>query len=74
MKTILRTVSEFPMKRIIKISMDVHSTSCTLCAIEPNICCEDPSLGECKIGVSAKNVLGFIERLKNRLPGDTDIE
>ena len=32
------------MKRILKISMDVHSTNYTLCAMEPTIGAEDLTL------------------------------
>ena len=62
------------MARIIKIGMDVHSTSYTLHALEPSLYDDELVLGTWKIGASAKNVLDVIEKLKKKLPGDVEIE
>lgn len=62
------------MTRIVKIGMDVHSTSYTLCALEPNLIGKDLVLGTWKIGASAKNVLDVVEKLKSKLSGDAEIE
>lgn len=64
------------MARIIKIGIDVHSTTYTLFAMEPAPYSygEDLVLGAWKVGASAKNVLDVIEQLKKMLPEDADIE
>lgn len=62
------------MKRIIKIGMDVHSTTFSLHCLEPDLLAEDHTLGTWKVAASAKNVLDVISKLKEKLDGDLDIE
>ena len=65
------------MKRIIKIGMDVHSTNYTLCAIECFFGEADRLLAETQVDPDYKNILKFIERLKekyNLVPGQYDIQ
>ena len=55
------------MKRIIKFGMDVHSTSYTLCAMEPIIGAEERVFGETKVEPDYKWIICFIESLKMKL-------
>ena len=55
------------MYRILKISMDVHSTNYTLCAMEPTIGAEDRIYGEVQVAPDYKAVICFIESLKLKL-------
>ena len=59
------------MYRIIKIGMDVHTTNFTLCAMEPVIGAEDRVFANIQVGPDYKNVILFIESLKQKL-GMTD--
>ena len=58
------------MYRIIKIGMDVHSTNYTLCAMEPAIGEEDRVFATVKVTPDYKNILMFIENLKQKLGPD----
>ena len=55
------------MYRIIKIGMDVHSKNYTLCAMEPVIGAEDRIFANTKVTPDHKNILMFIENLKQKL-------
>ena len=55
------------MNRILKIGMDVHSTNYTLCAMEPVIGAEDRIFANIKVTTDYKNILMFIENLKQKL-------
>lgn len=55
------------MYRIIKIGMDVHSKNYTLCAMEPVIGAEDRIFANIKVTPDHKNILMFIENLKQKL-------
>ena len=55
------------MKRILKIGMDVHTTNYTLCAMEPVIGEEDRIFATIKVTSDYKNILMFIENLKQKL-------
>ena len=55
------------MNRIVKIGMDVHSTNYTLCAMEPVLDGEDRIFANIQVTPDYKNVLQFIENLKNKL-------
>ena len=55
------------MKRILKIGMDVHTTNYTLCAMEPVIGEEDRVFATIKVTPDYKNILMFIENLKQKL-------
>ncbi len=55
------------MNRILKIGMDVHSTNYTLCAMEPVISAEDRIFANIKETPDYKNILMFIENLKQKL-------
>lgn len=55
------------MYRIIKIGMDVHSTNYTLCAMEPVIGAQDRIFANIKVTPDYKNILMFIENLKQKL-------
>ena len=55
------------MNRILKIGMDVHSTNYTLCAMEPVIGAEDRIFANIKVTQDYKNILMFIENLKQKL-------
>ena len=55
------------MNRILKIGMDVHSTNYTLCAMEPVIGAEDRIFANIKVTPDYKNILMFIENLKQKL-------
>ena len=58
------------MYRILKIGMDVHSTNYTLCAMEPVIGEEDRIFATIKVTPDYKNILMFIENLKQKLGHD----
>ena len=59
------------MTRIIKIGMDVHSTNYTLCALEPLIGEDDRVFANIKVTPDYKNILMFIDNLKQKLgPSD----
>ena len=59
------------MNRIIKIGMDVHSTNYTLCAMEPTLDGEDRVFANIQVTPDYRNILQFIERLKEKLgPSD----
>ena len=58
------------MNRIVKIGMDVHSTNYTLCAMEPVLDGEDRIFTNIQVTPDYKNVLQFIENLKNKLGSD----
>lgn len=59
------------MTRIIKIGMDVHSTNYTLCALEPMIGVDDRVFANIKVTPDYKNILMFIDNLKQKLgPSD----
>ena len=58
------------MNRIVKIGMDVHSTNYTLCAMEPVLDGEDRIFANIQVTPDYKNVLQFIENLKNKLGPD----
>ena len=64
------------MYRIIKIGMDVHSKTYTLCAMEPVIGADDRVFANIQVTADYKNIIMFIENLKSKLgPYDTyDIE
>ena len=53
------------MKRIIKIGMDVHSTTFSLHCLEPDLLAKDHTLGTWKVAASAKNVLDVITSKQN---------
>ncbi|MDB8711934.1 hypothetical protein [Mediterraneibacter gnavus] len=55
------------MKRILKIGMDVHTTNYTLCTMEPVIGEEDRIFATIKVKPDYKNILMFIENLKQNL-------
>ena len=55
------------MYRILKIGMDVHSKTYTLCAMEPIIGADDRILANIQVAADYKNVLLFIENLKVKL-------
>ncbi|MGN8739915.1 IS110 family transposase [Bilifractor sp. HCP3S3_D3] len=60
------------MNRILKIAMDVHSTNYNLCAMEPVLDGEVRIFANIKVTPDYKNVLQFIENLKNKLgPNDS---
>lgn len=60
------------MNRIVKIGMDVHSTNYTLCAMEPVIGGEDRIFANIQVTPDYKNVLDFINKLKEKLGPDDD--
>lgn len=55
------------MYRIIKIGMDVHSKSYTLCAMEPVIGADDRIFANIQVTADYKNIIEFIENLKSKL-------
>lgn len=55
------------MNRIIKIGMDVHSKSFTLCALEATFMGEDHIFGTVKVSADYKEVIKFIDALKEKL-------
>ena len=61
------------MYRILKIGMDVHSTSYTLCAVEPRFGTEDRVLANIDIGPDYKLIVDFIKKIKLKMdPGNKD--
>ena len=62
------------MYRILKIGMDVHSTNYTLCAMEPVIGEEDRIFATIKVTPDYKNILMFIENLKQKLGSDNQYD
>lgn len=62
------------MYRILKIGMDVHSTNYTLCAMEPVIGEEDRVFATIKVTPDYKNILMFIENLKQKLGPDNEYD
>jgi transposase len=62
------------MYRIIKIGLDVHSTNYTICAVEPMIGEEDRVLGSCQVGPDYKNIILFIEGLKQKIGAGNDYD
>lgn len=62
------------MYRILKIGMDVHSTNYTLCAMEPVIGEEDRVFATIKVTPDYKNILMFIENLKQKLGPDNQYD
>ena len=59
------------MNRILKIGMDVHSTSYTLCAMEPVLGGEDRIFANIQVTSDYRNVIQFIDKLKEKL-GSSD--
>lgn len=59
------------MNRILKIGMDVHSTSYTLCAMEPVLDGEDRIFANIQVTSDYRNVIQFIDKLKEKL-GSSD--
>lgn len=55
------------MKRILKIGMDVHSTNYTLCAMEPVFGADDRIYATIQVSPDYKNILLFIEKMKQKL-------
>ena len=55
------------MYRILRIGMDVHTQSFTLCALESKFCEEDQILAIITVGPDHKNVLDFIRRIKEKM-------
>jgi len=62
------------MYRILKIGMDVHSKNFTLCAMEPVIGEEDRVFATVKVTPDYKNVLQFIENVKQKLGPDNEYD
>ncbi len=62
------------MLRIIKIGMDVHSKTYSLCALEPKIGEEDHLLASTEVQADPKYILLFIESLKIKLGSDNDYD
>ena len=58
------------MKRIIKIGIDVHTTSHTLCIYEPSLTDESKVLFRTQIIPKAKNILKAIKNFKEHNPND----
>lgn len=55
------------MYRILKIGMDVHSKTYTICAMEPIIGQEDRIIASMQVTADYKNIIMFIESLKLKL-------
>ena len=55
------------MNRIIKIGMDVHSNSFSLCALESLFGEDDRILAEVKVPAESRYIVQFIENLKKKL-------
>ncbi len=55
------------MNIILKIGMDVHSKSYTLCAMEPTIGAEDRVFGVVQVAPNYTEVIRFIKLLKKKL-------
>ncbi|HOO27608.1 MAG TPA: IS110 family transposase [Lachnospiraceae bacterium] len=62
------------MKRILRIGMDVHSTNYTLCAMEPVIGENDRIFVNIQVTPDYKNILMFIENLKQKLGVDNEYD
>lgn len=62
------------MYRIIKIGMDVHSKNYTLCAMEPVIGEDDRIFATIDVTADCKNILMFIENLKQKLGADNEYD
>ena len=66
------------MYRILKIGMDVHSTTYTLCAVETKFGKEDHVLANITTGPDYKNVVDFIKKIKFKMDpnskDDIDVE
>ena len=62
------------MLRIIKIGMDVHSKTYTLCALEPKIGKEDVLLASIEIPADYKYIIAFIIDLQRKLGFDNDYD
>lgn len=60
------------MKRILKIGMDVHSKSYTLCAMESRFFEEDIVLHTVKVSADYKNIILFIESIKQKYGNPND--
>ena len=60
------------MNRIIKIGMDVHSKTFTLCALEPNILGDNHIFGIVKVPADYREVVKFINALKKKLGPQDD--
>lgn len=54
------------MNRIIKIGMDVHSNSFSLCALESLFGEDDRILAEVKVPAESRYIVQFIENLKKK--------
>lgn len=61
------------MKRILRIGMDVHSTNCTLSAIEPVLGEDEIIYANIKVTPDVDNNVQFIENLKVKIKDDCDI-
>ena len=62
------------MTRILKVGLDVHSTSFTICVIEPVFCGEDRVIVNFKIEPDYKMVLEVIDKVKEKLGKDDDYD
>ena len=62
------------MYRILKIGMDVHSKSYTLCAMEPMLGSEGRIYANIKVDADYKNILKLIENLKSMLGEDDECD
>ena len=62
------------MLRIIKIGLDVHSTTYSICAVEPRIGEKDDILASTTAPADCKYILMFIENLKWKLGTDNDYD
>ena len=62
------------MKRILRIGMDVHTSNYTLCAMEPVLGEEDRIYATIKVTPDYKNILMFIENLKQKLGLDSEYD
>ncbi len=62
------------MYRIIKIGLDVHSKSYTICAMEPLIGQEDRIFANIQVTADYKNIILFIEDLKLKLGLDNEYD
>ena len=58
------------MYRIVKIGADVHSSNFTLCAVSPILGEEPELLFRKQVAPDHKNILKFIDTLKNSYPND----
>lgn len=60
------------MKRILYIGMDVHTSNFTFCALEPVLGGEDKIFGITKCNADYKNVLKYLETLKQNIGDDVE--